>query len=256
MENKELLVQKERPGIAIFTLNRAEKRNSLTISLLESLIQAFEGLKFPEQRVVILQGAGPVFCSGLDLHEVQQEDKRDHIFRHIAHLLKLMTSAPQIIISAIQGAAFAGALALVSASDITIAAENTQFGLQETRRGLVAALIIALLMRQVRMRDLKEMTLTGEPINEKRAFEMGWISRIVPGEELLEASVNIAQSVLKGAPDATVRTKQFFHELESAQLDEGFQKALILHAATGHTKEVKEGIESFLEKRLPYWDKQ
>lgn len=251
----ELIIQKESKGITSLILNRPDKRNALSVSLIDQLVHAFQTLQQdPVNRVVILRGAGKAFCAGLDLNEIEDQEKRDLIFKHISHLFRLMIQSPLIIISAIHGAAFAGALGLVSASDITIGAEQTQFGLQETRRGLVAALIIAMMMRQIRMRDLQEMTLIGDPIDEKRAYEMGWISRIVRPEDLHQVSLSMAESILRGAPEATIRTKRFFHELEGTLLDEGFQKAVTLHASTAQHKEVQEGIHAFLEKRLPYWE--
>src|SRR5205085_7885173 len=141
-----VLVEKQTPKITLITLNRPERRNALTIELLTELIAAIEGAAAdPEQRVLILRGAGAAFCTGLDLNEAAEVAKAHASAEMVAKTLVTLGQTRLITIAIVQGAAVAGGAGIMSACDFVIAAEGTKIGYPEVRRGLVAGLVMTFL---------------------------------------------------------------------------------------------------------------
>src|SRR6202171_4729033 len=180
-----VLIEKQSPQITLVTLNRPERRNSLTIELLNELIAAIKvASDEPGERVLILRGAGVAFCTGLDLKEAADE-KRAHVTAElVAKTLITLAETRLVTIAAVHGAAVAGGAGIMSACDFVVAAEKTKIGYPEVRRGLVAGLVMTFLRRQLRERDLRELLLTSELIDARRAQEIGLVNRVVPAGEL------------------------------------------------------------------------
>ena len=145
-----VLVEKQTPQITVVTLNRPERRNALTIELMNELIAAIESAAAdPAQRILILRGAGKAFCTGLDLQEAAKAEP--HVTAEtVARTLLALAETRLITIATVHGAAVAGGAGIMSACDFVIAAERTKIGYPEVRRGLVAALVMTFLRRQVR----------------------------------------------------------------------------------------------------------
>ena len=157
-----ITTEQREEGITILTLNRAAKRNALNAILMETCSEALESLaQDKRQRVVILRVEGPVFCAGLDLEEAFLPDNAERTARLVARLLRAVYQLPQVTIAAVQGAAIAGGAGLMSACDVVVATQDARIGYPEVRRGLVAALVMSLLHRQVRERDARELLLLG-----------------------------------------------------------------------------------------------
>src|SRR5436853_3367665 len=153
-----LLVEKQSPQITIVTLNRPERRNSLTLELLTELIVAVEATsKDAAQRVLILRGAGAAFCTGLDLKEAADQTKAHETAEMVAKTLVTLAEARLVTIAAVHGAAVAGGAGIMSACDFVVAAEKTKIGYPEVRRGLVAGLVMTFLRRQVGERNMREL---------------------------------------------------------------------------------------------------
>src|SRR5438270_12887213 len=145
-----VLVEKQSPQITIVTLNRPERRNSLTLELLTELIAEVEAIsKDTAQRVLILRGAGAAFCTGLDLKEAADQTKAHATAEMVAKSLVTLVETRLVTIAAIHGAAVAGGAGIMSACDFVVAAEKTKIGYPEVRRGLVAGLVMTFLRRQV-----------------------------------------------------------------------------------------------------------
>src|ERR1041384_1973425 len=196
--NASLITTEQREeGITILTLNRPAKRNALNALLMETCSEALEALaQDKSQRVVILRGEGPVFCAGLDLEEAFLPENAERTARLVARLLRAVYQLPQVTIAAVQGAAIAGGAGLMSACDVVVATQDARIGYPEVRRGLVAALVMSLLHRQVRERDARELLLLGELISSERARVMGLVNRIVPAEHLMDEAMSLARTVL------------------------------------------------------------
>lgn len=240
--------------VTTLILNRPERRNALTIELMQELTEAVEAANAkPEQRVLILRGAGKAFCAGLDLNETTITERAHQSAELVAKTLLALSQTRLITIAQIHGAAVAGGAGLMSTCDFVIAAERTKIGYPEARRGLVAGLVMTFLRRQLRERDLRELLFTGELINAERAREIGLVNRAVPPNELESEVQRIVASVLQGAPGALASSKRLIEELWSSSVKEDVERALRHHMEARESAEAKEGIAAFLEKRLPNW---
>ena len=249
-----VLVEKRTPQITLITLNRPERRNALTIELLTELISAIEDAAGdPEQRVLILRGAGAAFCTGLDLNDAADVAMAHATAEKVARALVTLSRTRLITIAMVHGAAVAGGAGIMSACDFVIAAERTRIGYPEVRRGLVAGLVMTFLRRQLRERDLRELVLTSELIDVKRAQEIGLVNRVVPPNELENTAQSIANAILQGAPGAVTNSKRLIEELWSSSVAEDVTLALRHHMKARESDEAREGIAAFLEKRPPNW---
>jgi methylglutaconyl-CoA hydratase len=249
-----VLVEKQTPQITVLTLNRPQRRNSLTIELLNELISAIKvASDQPDERVLILRGAGAAFCTGLDLKEAADQSKAHATAEVVANTLITLAETRLVTIAAVHGAAVAGGAGIMSACDFVVAAEKTKIGYPEVRRGLVAGLVMTFLRRQVRERHLRELVLGGELIDAASAHEIGLVNRVVPANEIMNEAQKFANSVLQGAPDAIVRTKRVIEELWATSVKKDVDLALKHHMQARESAEAREGIAAFNEKRKPNW---
>jgi methylglutaconyl-CoA hydratase len=203
--------------------------------------------------VIILRGEGPVFCAGLDLEEAFLPENAERTARLVARVLRAVYQVPQVTIAAVQGAAVAGGAGLMSACDLVVAARDARIGYTEVRRGLVAALVMALLHRQVRERDARELLLLGELISSERAQLMGLINRIVPAAQLMEEAMSLARTALQGGPQSVAQTKKVLDELWPSSFNHELDVTLLHHLSARNSSEAREGVAAFLEKRSPKW---
>ncbi len=251
-----VLIEKLTPQITVLTLNRPERRNSLTIELLNELCA---GIKMasdqPSERILILRGAGAAFCTGLDLKEAQNQSKAHSTAEMVARALVDLSQTRLVTIAAVHGAAVAGGAGLMSACDYVVAAEKTKIGYPETRRGLVAGLVMTFLRRQLRERDIRELLLGADLIEAQRALEIGLVNRVVPGDQVMSEAQKFADLVLQGAPNAVAHTKRLIEELSWRAVKEDVDLALKHHMQARESAEAREGIAAFNEKRAPNWTK-
>jgi methylglutaconyl-CoA hydratase len=248
-----VLVEKQTPQVTLLTLNRPERRNALTVELMVELTAAIESANAdPQQRILILRGAGKAFCTGLDLEEAVKVDPQVTA-ENVARMLVALAETRLVTIAMVHGAAVAGGAGIMSACDFVIAAERTKIGYPEVRRGLVAGLVMTFLRRQLRERDLRELLLASELISAERAREIGLVNRVVPADALESEAQKIAASVLQGAPGAISNSKRLMEELWSTSVKEDIERALRHHMEARESAESKEGIAAFNEKRPPNW---
>jgi len=244
----------EKNRTTIVTLNRPERRNALTIELLVELTAALENASSdPEKRVLLLRGAGQAFCAGLDLQETTVVEKAHRSAEMVAKTLLAISQTRLITIAQVHGAAVAGGAGLMSACDFVVAAERTKIGYPETKRGLVAGLVLTFLRRQLRERDIRELLFTGDLISAEHAREIGLVNRVVPPNELENETQKIITAVLQNAPAALASTKRLIEELWASSVKEDVEIALRHHMEARESAEAKEGIAAFLEKRAPNW---
>lgn len=235
-------------------LNRPDRRNALSMQLMQELIAAVESVSQDKsQRVLVLRGAGEVFCAGLDLKEARAAGSSDDSAHTVAKLLQTVHACPLVTIAAVHGAAMAGGAGLMSTCDFVVAAEGTKIGYPEVRRGLVAALVMSFLLRQVRERDIRELLLLAEPIDAARALQIGLVSRVVARDRIMEEVARIGAVAAQGAPQAIAHTKQLIAELRPPAVSEDVQRAIQFHLGARTSDEAQEGIAAFLEKRPPNW---
>src|SRR5438105_14291725 len=249
-----VLIEKQSPQITVVTLNRSDRRNSLTIELLNELIAAIRvASDEPRERVLILRGAGAAFCTGLDLKEAADLKKAQMTAELVAKTLITLAETRLVTIAAVHGAAVAGGAGIMSACDFVVAAEKTKIGYPEVRRGLVAGLVMTFLRRQVGERNMRELLLGSELIEVERAKAIGLVNRVVARNDLMTEALKFADSVMQGAPSAVAQTKRLIDELWWRSVKEDVDLALRYHMQARESAEAREGIAAFNERRKPNW---
>jgi methylglutaconyl-CoA hydratase len=257
MDYKTLLVGYD-GSIATITLNRPDKRNAISYELIEELLTVLDEVANSSARVLILTGAGKAFCSGMDLDNLkvlvgrspEQSLKDSEI---MARLFRSLYDFPRLTIAAVNGAAIAGGCGLATLCDLTLAAPEAKFGYTEVRIGFVPAIVSTFLLRQVGEKHARDLLLTGRIIEAEEAHRIGLINEIVPAEKLLERARELASHLMENSAASLVCTKRLLSDYARAQLDAQIQAAVRENAAIRATKDFREGISSFLEKRKPRW---
>lgn len=250
-----LVIQEfESDAIALVSLNRPEKRNAMNMEVFRELCRVIESTeKRPGARVMILKGMGPVFCSGLDLNEAADPQLVQQSAKLLAATLRRVWESTLVTIAAVHGAAIAGGAGLAAACDFVLCEEGTRWAFPEVRRGLVPALIGAVLVKQASRRLLLDWLLTGRPVNAQELEHAGIINRIVPPGQAMPAALELARSVLAGAPGVQRSTKRLLDELSGQPVSKLIDHALADHLESRSSDEAREGVRAYFEKREPDW---
>ncbi|MGB8260934.1 MAG: enoyl-CoA hydratase-related protein [Terracidiphilus sp.] len=248
-------------GVKTITMNRPDKRNALCPLLIEELTQAVREAETCDCGVVILTGAGPAFCAGLDVENLETmrahtpvEHRRDS--ENMAGVLRALFEFPKPLIAAVNGPAIAGGMSLATIPDFTLAAPEAKFGLNEVRVGYVPAIEISFLMRQIGEKRTREMVLTGRLLKAQEALEYGLVTEIVAAEELLPAAQALAQTLLLNSPQAMQSVKRLLARHARHRLDEEIEDAIQANASQRATEDFKEGVQAFRERRRAEWPSQ
>ncbi len=242
---------------AIIQLNRPDRRNALSRDLIASLADAFRRARDDAAvRSVILTGAGPAFCAGMDLAELQgslggeSEAVWDDAQR-LAHLYDLIYTLPKPTIAAVNGPAVAGGAGLVTVCDLALAIPEARFGYPEVRRGLVAAMVMPHLLRHVGERTARYLLLTGELIDAVEAVRVGLANAVVERNQLLAAAQQWARSLAEGGPNALASTKELLRQFSRQALS--VEECAQASAAPRLTDECRQGLTAFFAKQPVPW---
>src|SRR5512138_922481 len=210
-------------AIRILTLDRPEKRNALDTALSSALLEALRAADADETvRCLVLTGAGSAFCAGADLSEFkglrdpQAAENRAQLTMQL-HLAFSKMVTP--VVTAINGAAMGGGAGLAIAGDLAVMADGAKLGYPETKHGIVAAIVMANLVRQVGRKAAFELVALGEPIDAQRALALGMVNRVVPGAKLMEQALALATQLAAVNKQAMAQTKQLFHEVADLPLE-------------------------------------
>ncbi len=257
MSERLVRVAPVRPGVVLLTLDRPERRNALSRELMRQLCAAVEQVSDPTERpasrVLILRGAGPVFCSGLDLHEAAETEGAEELAQLVARTLRTLYETRLVSIAVAHGAAVAGGAGIMTACDLAVAERGTVLGYPEVRHGLVAALVSGLLCTQVPRRVARELLLLGETIDAERALACGLVNRVAPVGRGLEVAQSMAEAALRGGPEALATTKKSLNGFSASSFHEHLRQALDEHLCARLSEEAREGLSAFREKRPPRW---
>lgn len=246
-------------GVLTLTLNRPEKRNALNATVMTELTEALQAAgEDSDCRVVVLTGAGEAFCAGMDLEHLetlgaktQQEHREDTA--QIARLLRTLYDLPKPTIAAVNGAAIAGGMGLATVCDFTLAVHEAKFGYTEVRIGFVPAIVSAFLREQIGDKRARDLLLTGRLIQAEEAHALGLVTRVVPAAELVDEVTKLAGKLVENSPEAMTATKRLLSAQVRHRLDEAIALAVETNVQARATKDFKEGIRAFLEKRRPKW---
>jgi enoyl-CoA hydratase/carnithine racemase len=223
-----VLLVEDRGAVRIMTMNRPEKRNALNAELTQALFDALKSADVDEGvGCVVLTGTGPGFCAGADLSEFKGlqdpagADARAELTMQL-HLEFSKMKTP--VVSAINGAAMGGGAGLALAADMALMAQSAKLGYPEAKHGIVAAIVMANLVRQIGRKAAFELVALGEPIDAARALQLGMVNRVVADAELLSESLKLAEKLAAVARPAMMETKRLFHEVADLGLAQALER--------------------------------
>jgi len=224
-----VLIVEDRGGVRLLTMNRPDKRNALNRELTEALLNALRAADEAEAiGAVVLTGAGQAFCAGADLGEFKElqdpgaAEARAELTMQL-HLAFSRMRKP--VITAINGPAMGGGAGLAIAGDLAVLSQNAKIGYPETKHGIVAAIVMANLVRQIGPKTAFELVAIGEPIGAERALALGLVNRVVPIQELIDEALFLADKLAHVSRTAMAETKRLFYEVVELPLDAALERA-------------------------------
>ncbi len=253
----ETVLYEKRGNVVIMTLNRPDALNSINRQLRRELAEAIDQFDGEEDSFVgIITGNGRAFCAGRDLKERASDNAagiqaraRDSMNPDRPYMWP-QTWKP--LIAAINGYALAGGWSIAQMCDLRLAAEDARMGISETKWSLLPP-FGTILPKMIPLSAVLELVMTAQPITAQRAYDIGFVNKVVPGDQLIEEAVLLAEQIAENAPLAV----QYFKELAYRGLNMSTQD---ISSLTYHmydqlltTEDSKEGPLAFAEKRKPQW---
>ena len=244
----------ESSGVNRITLNRPERRNALNAELLAELKESLALAEADDRvRVIAILGAGPDFCAGADLAEIQAAIE-DGVMASLAdaqslgELFILMRRLSKPVVAVVHGRALAGGCGLASACDLVVAAEDAQFGYPEVKLGFVPAMVMAILRRAVGEKHAFELAVGGDSIDAVRAHAIGLVNLVAPADELEARSGAYLESLATRSASAVALTKRLLYATDGASFESAIQVGAQANALARMTEDCQAGIKRFLDK--------
>ncbi len=251
---RSLRVREDGPAVTI-TLDRPDKRNALSLELMQEVIEALRSAGESHVRAIVIEGAGPVFSSGHDL--VEMIGREPAFYRELFDVCTVMMETihrlRQPVIAKVHGVATAAGCQLVAACDLAVAAEGTRFATPGVKIGLFCSTPMVPVSRAVGRKRALELLLTGDPIDAGTALEWGLVNRVVPAEQLDESVAELVGAIARSSAMTISLGKRAFYE--QIDLDEpgAYDLTKGVMATNSLTADAQEGMSAFLEKREPTW---
>lgn len=248
----------ETSGVVTITLNRPERKNSLTPQMQDELISALQAASRRSCRIVVLRGAGDAFCAGLDLSSLQQMTGRsaaEHAAdaERVERMFRTLYEMEKPTIAAVQGPAIAGGTGLATICDFTIATPEARFGYTEVKIGFVPAMVSAYLSLQIGDKRARELLLTARLFGADEAYRLGLVTEIVSSETLSSRVEDLSATLMENSPEALKATKRLLIAQNRPWLDTALRHSMHANAEARKTVDFAEGIAAFLQKRKPGW---
>ncbi len=255
IEYQNLLVATGRQ-LARITLNRPEKRNALSLKLIEELLGALRDVSAQSNtRAIVIEGAGPAFSAGHDLSEMIGRDEA--FFRELFGLCSVMMETihelPQPVIAKVHGIATAAGCQLVAACDLAVAAAGTRFATPGVNIGLFCTTPMVPVSRSVGRKRALQLLLTGEPIDAETALDWGLINQVVAGHELEGAVTTLAQAIARSSSYTVATGKRAFYAQIDRSEHDAYEHCKVVMTHNALADDAQEGITAFIEKRAPAW---
>jgi enoyl-CoA hydratase/carnithine racemase len=250
-----LLVVRDSPT-AIVIMNRPERRNALSLALMEEMIECLHSLgEASDVRAVILAGAGSAFSAGHDLGELVDSNIASYrrVFDTCTRLMGLIQEIPQPVIAEVNGVATAAGCQLVATCDLAVASSEATFATPGVRIGLFCTTPMVALTRSIGRKRALEMLLTGVAIDATTAMEWGLINRVVPGAELRTTTYEMAQRISQASPFTLSIGKQAFYAQVDMDQPKAYAYAKEVMTMNAMAEDAQEGMGAFIEKRDPCW---
>lgn len=247
------LIVEVKDGVQIMTLNRPEAKNAATLAMSQAMVEALDELdRRDDIRIGIVTGAGGTFCAGMDLKGFLRGERPSVQGRGFAGITEKPPRKP--VIAAVEGYALAGGFEIVLACDLIVAANNSNFGLPEVKRSLVAAAGGLLrLPQRLPYHIAMEYILTGGMLPAAEAHRLGLVNHLTEPGQALEKALALAAAIAANGPLATAASKQIVVESSEWSRDEMFQKQMEIGGPVFTSEDAREGATAFAEKRAPVW---
>ena len=253
----ETILYEKKGNIVTVTLNRPDSLNAINRLLRQELAEAiaeFDGDQ--EAFVAVITGAGRAFCSGRDLKERADDNAQGAQAKASASMTKespfMWPRTWKPMIAAVNGFALAGGWSIAQMCDLRIASQEAKLGISETKWSLLPP-FGSILSKQIPLSAVLELVLTAQPVTAQRAYDMGFLNKVVPAEDLMDEAMIMAQHIADNAPLAV----QTFKELAYRGLNMSNQDISALtyqmYDALLLTEDSQEGPKAFAEKRKPQW---
>lgn len=249
-------------GVAVLTLDRAEKRNTLSEAMLAEMSQALVAIADDRDvRAVVLAANGPAFCAGHDLKELtarrtDSDGGKAYFTQVITNCSALMQSIvrlPQPVVAAVQGVATAAGCQLVASCDLAIASSQATFCTPGVDIGLFCSTPMVALSRNVAPKHALHMLLTGEAISAEEALRIGLVNRVVaPGTER-DHAIALARKIASKSAMTVRLGKDAFYRQREMELADAYRFASQLMVENMLKHDAAEGIGAFLDKRAAEW---
>ncbi|OGP70053.1 MAG: enoyl-CoA hydratase [Deltaproteobacteria bacterium RBG_13_60_28] len=255
MSDANVLVEK-REHIGFITLNRPQAMNTFNVPLARELNDALLDMeKDPAVRVVVIDANGKHFSTGISLDEFKGKTNKE--YREFIHLMDehnhTIARMKKPVIASVKGYALANGAGLSFACDLTVAAEDAKFGTTAINVGLICLGPLSPLARNVGRKKAMEMILLGEIITAAEAQRLGLVNKVVPPEQLEEATLELANKLAAKSPLALQMGKAGVYGAQDMPYHEGLDMLGDMFAALCSTEDAEEGVKAFLEKRKPEW---
>ena len=254
-----LLIEKF-DGIAVVTLNRPERQNTLSIDLMEEIEKLADALRADiETRAVVFTGAGKYFSLGADVLDPRQQEassgpvlKRQRALSLGPRMIRKLTEIPQITIAAINGTALGGAVCIASALDFRLGADNCRCGLPENNLGMnLSWMSLPLMVHLMGPARAKQFIILSKNENAATLREWGWLDEVVPAAELMTRAVEMAREYAGRAPIAAQMVKKSVNAVVQAMDPSFLHMDTDQFILTSMTEDFKEGITALMERRKP-----
>ncbi len=247
------VLRHEQDGICTLTLNRPQQFNALSCDVLTELqTQLTEIQNNQNIKVVVLTAEGKAFCAGHDLKEMcafPDQNTCLDLFQQCSAVMLQLTQLPQPVIAKVQGLATAAGCQLIAACDLAVAAEHTRFAVSGITLDLFCSTPAVALSRNIGRKRALEMLFTGEFIDAETALAWGLLNRVVPAEQLDQATLSLAQNIAAKSAAAMAIGKRGFYQQIEQDLATAYQTAAAIMAENFFYPDTKEGITAFVEKR-------
>ena len=242
--------------IAVVTIDRQDKLNALNADVVGELGEVFENLRDDDAvRGVILTGAGSkAFVAGADIGELATMDSVSgvKVSRDGQEVFRAIELFPKPVLAAVGGYALGGGCELALACHMRIASERAQFGLPEVGLGIIPGYGGTIrLARLVGLGRAIEMTLTGDPVKADRAYDIGLVSKVVEGDELLDEAKALMRRITSKGPVAVRMALESIYRGLDTPTGEALDFESALFGLLASTDDMREGMQAFLEKRKP-----
>jgi enoyl-CoA hydratase/carnithine racemase len=248
----------ERSGdFVTITMNNPSRRNALSIAHMRELIAAFREVGASDALGVVLAANGPVFSAGHDFADVAAADHAGvrAMLQTCTELMTLIQQVPQPVVARVHALATAAGCQLVASADLAVAAESAGFCLPGGKGGWFCHTPAVAVARNVGRKRAMEMALSGDVIDAATAADWGLVNRVVPDEQLDSAVQDMLERVTRGSAESKGLGKQAFYAQVDLDQPKAYAYAIEVMAAASQLPDAVEGMEAFLSKRKPEWQR-